>query len=527
MFSIYTVLGNKTMPYASVNSSSTLPKEDKDEHQSYPQIEESPDVEQTTEGNAKDLYYGTEELLDALPRLWTRGLLYVLLGFAVLVLPWATLSKVDETGTARGRIEPQGATQKLDAQASGSVKAVNVKEGDPVKAGQILLELESDIVQTELQQVETKLSGLQYQRSQLDILKNQLQLTLNVQEQQNQSQALEKISQVNQAKQNLDAKESTYNLQKLEKQALVSQAQQQIKTTQDDEKSAQSRLSIDSKQVERFSQLVNKGAVSATQIDQLRKEEEESKRVYKKAESDIKQAQLRLTEELNRYQATIHQLESDIKQARLRSQEEQSSYQSLVQAGKLTMLKIQEQLKDLQAQIAALQSEIAQTRSQIVSIKLQMQQRIVRSPISGVIYELPIKKPGVVVQTGQRIAQIAPKSVGFVLKAQVPSQDSGFLKVGMPVKIKFDAYPFQEYGIVQGKVTWISPDSKVSQTAPGNIETFELEIALEQQYVQNGDKHIPVTAGQTATAEVIIRQRRVIDFVLDPFKKLQKGGLEL
>jgi hemolysin D len=217
------------MPYASVNSSSALPKEDKNEHQSYTQIEESADVEQTTEGNAKDLYYGTEELLDALPRLWTRGLFYVLLGFAVLVLPWSTLSKVDETGTARGRIEPQGATQKLDAQAGGSVKVVNVKEGDTVKAGQILLELESDILQTELQQVQTKLSGLQYQRSQLDILKNQLQLTLNVQEQQNQSQALEKISQVNQAKQNLDAKQSTYNLQKLEKQALVSQAQQQLK----------------------------------------------------------------------------------------------------------------------------------------------------------------------------------------------------------------------------------------------------------------------------------------------------------
>jgi hemolysin D len=515
------------MPYTSVNSSSTLPKEEKDEHQSYIQPEESPEVEQTTEGNAKDLYYGTEQLLDALPRAWTRGVLYVLIGFGAIVLPWATLSKIDETGTARGRIEPQGATLKLDTQASGSVKTVSVKEGDTVKAGQVLLELESDILQTELQQVQTKFSGLQYQRSQLDVLKNQIQLTLSVQEQQNQSQALEKISQVNQAKQNLDAKQSTYNLQKLEKQALVSQAQQQIKTTQDDEKSAKSRLSIDSKQVERFSQLVNKGAVSATQIDQLRKEEEESKRIYKKAESDIKQAQLRLTEELNRYQATIHQLKSDITQARLRSQEEQSSYESLVQAGKLTVLKSQEQLKDLQRQIAALQSEIAQTRSQIISIQLQLQQRIVRSPINGVIYEFPVKKPGVVVQPGQRIAQIAPKNVGVVLKAQMPSQDSGFLKVGMPVKIKFDAYPFQEYGIVQGKVNWISPDSKVSQTVPGNIETFELEIALEQQYVQNGDKHIPLTAGQTATAEVIIRQRRIIDFVLDPFKKLQKGGLEL
>ena len=109
----------------------------------------------------------------------------------------------------------------------------------------------------------------------------------------------------------------------------------------------------------------------------------------------------------------------------------------------------------------------------------------------------------------------------------MPNQDSGFLKLGMPVKVKFDAYPFQEYGIVQGKVTWISPDSKITQTPQGNIENYELEITLDQQYVENGNKRISLGAGQTANAEVIIRQRRVIDFVLDPFKKLQKGGLEI
>jgi hemolysin D len=511
------------MPYASVNSSSPLPQNEEDEYKNYTQRKESAQ----TSDNAQDLYYGTEELLDALPRVWTRGVLYVLVGFAFVLLPWATLSKVDETGSARGRIEPKGATQKLDTSIGGSVKAVKVKEGDSVKAGQVLLELESDILQTDMQQAKEKLQGLQNQVAQLDVIKKQLQLTLSVQEQQNKSQALEKISQINQAKQNLDAKQSIYNLQKLEKEALVSQAQQQISTTQNDEKSSQNRLSIDSRQVERFSQLVNDGAVSTNQVDQLKKEEEESKRLYEKAKSDIKQAELRLAEEQNRYQSTMSQLESDIKQANLRLQEEQNSYQSLLQTGKLAMLRNQQQVKDLDTQIGTLQSQIAQAGSQMTSLKLQMQQRIVRSPIDGVIFEFPTTKPGAVVQPGQRIAQIAPKNTNFVLKAQIPSQDSGFLKMGMPVKIKFDAYPFQEYGIVQGKLTWISPDSKVSQTPQGNAENFDLEITIDQQYIQNGKKRIPLSAGQTANAEVIIRQRRVIDFVLDPFKKLQKGGLEM
>ncbi|MDZ8134468.1 MAG: HlyD family efflux transporter periplasmic adaptor subunit [Nostoc sp. DedQUE04] len=510
------------------NRSSPLPPDEQDEYQSYKQQEESVFDEQTeVENESQDLYYGTEKLLDALPRIWTRGLLYTLIGFAGLFLPWATLSKVDETGSARGRIEPKGATQKLDAQAGGSVKAVTVKEGDTVKAGQVLLELDSELLQTELQQVQSKLQGLQNRQSQLEVLKNQLLMSTSLLEQQNKSQELEKLAQLNQVQQNLDAKLSSYNLQKLEKESSVKQAEQQISSSRDDQESAKKLLGIDSKQVETYSKLVQKGAVATAQVDQLKKQEEESKRLYKKSLSDIKQAELRLAQELNNYQVTIKTLESDIKQAKLRLQEEQSSYKSATQAGQLAVMKNQEQLKDLQAQITATQSEIAQTKSQLLSTRLQIQQRVVRSPLNGVIFELPTTKPGAVVQVGQRIAQIAPATTDFVLRANMPNQDSGFLKVGMPVKVKFDAYPFQEYGIVPGKVTWISPDSKVSQTPQGNIETYELEITLDQQYVQNGNKRIPLGAGQTANAEVIIRQRRVIDFVLDPFKKLKKGGLEM
>jgi HlyD family secretion protein len=125
------------------------------------------------------------------------------------------------------------------------------------------------------------------------------------------------------------------------------------------------------------------------------------------------------------------------------------------------------------------------------------------------------------------ITQIAPKGVPLVLKAQMPSSESGFLRVGMSAKLKFDAYPFQDYGVGQGHLRWISADSKVVETSVGKVENFELEIALQETYIENQNKRIALTPGQTATVEVIVRQRRIIDFILDPFKKLQKSGLEL
>lgn len=72
----------------------------------------------------------TKEALDSLPQVWTRGLLYFLVIFVSIVLPWAILSKVDETGTGRGRIEPKDKTIKLDAAVSGTVSEIRVKEGD-------------------------------------------------------------------------------------------------------------------------------------------------------------------------------------------------------------------------------------------------------------------------------------------------------------------------------------------------------------------------------------------------------------
>ncbi|NMG05769.1 HlyD family efflux transporter periplasmic adaptor subunit [Brasilonema sp. UFV-L1] len=523
------------MPNTSRHPSSALAKSEPDEHKNYrssqdsQQLAESSDsihqTEATNEG--QDWFFGTEELLDALPKVWTRSLLYLLVGFAATVLPWTMLFKVDETGSARGRIEPKGATQKLDSPVDGSVTVVKVKEGETVRKGQVLLELDSDVLKTELKQAQTKLDGLQNRQQNLELLKNQVALSLRTQQQQNQAQLLAKQSQVEQARQSFNTLKAVYSLQKQEKLAEVNQKQQALDSNKAAYQLAEVRFQAAQEKVPRYQKAYEEGVMSQDrflEVEQLAKENYER---LVQARSDMAQAESSVKQQQSSYEKTLQQAQSEIQQAELRLKEEERNYQSLIHTGQLAQLKTEEQLKEVQTQINSVQSETAQTISQITSFKIQLQQRIVRSPIDGVIFEFPVTKPGAVLQASQRVAQIAPKQASLILKAQMPNEHSGFLKVGMPVKLKFDAYPFQEYGIVSGKVTWISPDSKVNQTPQGNVENFELEIALDKQYIQNGDKHIQLTPGQTATAEVIIRQRRVIDFILDPFKKLHKGGLDV
>jgi HlyD family secretion protein len=191
------------------------------------------------------------------------------------------------------------------------------------------------------------------------------------------------------------------------------------------------------------------------------------------------------------------------------------------------LFKVKEQISNLTTEISTLKSEIQQTQSQIKSLQIQLTQRVIKANIDGTIFQLPIKKAGAVVQTGTAIVEIAPKGSIFILRAQMASDRSSFLKTGLAVKLKFDAYPFQDYGIVPGTLTKISPTTIEIDTPNGKANAYQLEIELNKTCITKNNQCIELHPGDTATAEVIIRQRKVIDFVIDPFKTLAKEGLKL
>ncbi|MFM2311227.1 MAG: hypothetical protein RLZZ04_503 [Cyanobacteriota bacterium] len=464
----------------------------------------------------------TKELIDTLPQVWTRGLLYFLAIFTAIALPWAMFSQVDETGKATGRLEPSGKTFILDAPVAGTVAAINVQTGDVVEAGQSLLELESDLASSELQQLQAKLAGQQNQRNQLELLKKQLLLTVNTQEQEIQAQKLEKQAQVAQAEQQFQFSQASYNSQKSGKLAQINQAKQNFVYTQTAVNSAQKVLIKAQTEIERYRQAVKQGVISEVQLVEQENIIAEKQQAYDKAQSEFKQAKLRLKEQQNSYAQVIRQAESAIAKAQLQLQQQEKGDRTLTYTGKLAVLKSREQLKNTESEIATLATEIAQSQSEIASAQYKLKQTVLKAPVKGTVFDLPIQKPGDVLQPGDKVAEIAPEDSPLVVIAQMATAESGSLAKGMPVKLKFDAYPFQDYGIVTGKLTGISPTSK-----QGKVANYNLEIKLDRDCLPTAHKCIALRPGDTVAAEVIVRQRRIIDFILDPFKKLQRGGLEL
>ncbi len=479
----------------------------------------------------------TQELLNTFPRVWSRGLVYLLVIFMAIGLPWTILARIDETGTARGKIEPKGKTLKIDAAVGGTVTKVRVKEGQQVKAGQELLTIESETVKSQLQQQREKLAGLKNQLFQLEFLKDRHLQAISSQERQNQAQVIEKQAQLKQAEQSIESLKALSSSQKQEKLARLEQAQKAIETSQAAYELAQIRLKSAREKVPRYRKVYRDGAISQDRFLETTQLADEAKQELEKASAELEQAKSSLKEVQNSYHTLLEQETAENEQAKLRLSEEQGSYNSLLQTNHLSLLQNQEKLKDTEAKIATLNGEIAQTESQMKSSKFQLGQYAIKAPVAGTIFQFPIQNAGATIRAGDTVAALAQRiendlssKSSLLLRAKMPSSETAFLKTGLPAKIKFDAYPFQDYGIVEGHVSWISPDSKIAderQSTQQQAEFFELEITLDRTYIGTATQLIPVTSGQTATAEVVIRQRRLIDFFLEPFQKLRKGGLEL
>jgi hemolysin D len=457
-----------------------------------PEVEVLPDIKEVEVETSpslpdSDWADSTRETINTLPRVSLRVLFYAILILVAGIIPWATFAKVDEIGSAKGKLEPKGRVIELGSPVDGKVMNINVTEGEQVQAKQTIVELDDELVRAELQQQEQKLVGQENQLNQLELLKNQQSLSLITQQQQNKAQLYEK-------------------------EALIEQAKNAIAASQSAHQTAKIRYRAAKAKVPRYRKAYNQGVLSIDLLSEAEQQAEE-------------------------YQENIKQTGSETAQARSQLAEQKRGLNSLVQTNNLALLKSQEEYKNTEAQIATLQGEIGQTKSLIRGLEYQIRQRVLDAPVSGTVFQLPVKKPGAVVQAGQMVAQIAPKNSSLVWRGKMSSSESGFLAKGLPVKVKFDAYPYQDYGIVLGRLTWVSPNSRLPESNEKDSQAasqpmspqdfYEVEVELERNYVQYQGRTIIFTPGQTATAEIVIRQRRLADIFLAPFKSLKKGGMQL
>jgi HlyD family secretion protein len=145
---------------------------------------------------------------------------------------------------------------------------------------------------------------------------------------------------------------------------------------------------------------------------------------------------------------------------------------------------------------------------------------LIVAPVDGVITDLTSTQPGDKVQANAPLGGIAPDNARPVLKTEIAEHDRAFLREGLPVQLKFNAFPYHRYGHIRGTLSYISPATKLS--AQTKQPVYEGRVTLERDHYLVADTKYPLRYGMTAAAEVVVRDRRLIDLALDPFRQI--GG---
>lgn len=393
--------------------------------------------------------------------------------FCTAFAAWAWFGQIDEVATATGKLVPKGEAFQVHPIELGKVAKVAVSEGEQVKAGQVLLELETEIATNEVERLKNLLFAAQTERVQVQGLLDQMRL---------QAQTQAAIAQAE-----IQAKTVTIG------QAELTIANQQTLLTQlqEDAKAQETRLA-------RLQPLSQEGAIPRERLFEAEQSLRNRERTLTEGQGSLQSAQAeaeRLRTEMTEKHARVTQLQ----------------------------LEAEQQKQQLEIRLTEIQAKIAETETLLQTAKTKLNQRYLYAPVDGTVLSLNVRQHGEVVQPGQTIAELAPQGKPLVLSAILPSREAGFVKPDLTVQVKLDAYPFQDYGVVSGRVISISPDSKPhEQLGP----VYRIEVELSRNAIDRHGAKISFQPGQTATAEIVTRQRRIADVLLDPLRQFQ-GGVSL
>jgi multidrug efflux pump subunit AcrA (membrane-fusion protein) len=162
------------------------------------------------------------------------------------------------------------------------------------------------------------------------------------------------------------------------------------------------------------------------------------------------------------------------------------------------------------------ENRISRLQSEITGAESGLKQTTILAPVGGLVTTLTARSPGMVLQAGLEVATIAPTGARLVAEAQLANKDIAFIEKGLPAKIKIDAFPFQDYGILTGRVIEVSPDAVAGR---GAESFYKLTIALDQTSVTAHGKSFPLRPGLALTAEIVTERKSILDLLLDPFRQ--------
>ncbi len=475
-----------------------------------------------------------------------RTVIWLIFSILVIALMWAYIGKIDEVAVARGKVIPDGRLKVVQPLEEGAITAIHVSEGQRVKKGQILIELDSTMKSVEVQRIQKDLNAAKLER---DLLKKALQgedigkIAQNSEISQEVKDSLLKLTEM---------KDSQYAAEQRSNSLLVMQYEEQYNIEQKNVQKIEENIKLVKQREQELRSLINTGGVEKANLDKLKaeiaileKDEESYKELYEadaiaKKEWMDKLNELELAKkEYETQKAKVSQESSTLtlnwKSAldELSMLEKEHGIQKIAtEQAKSKLEEAKNNLKRSEAQrgvssmdiivendkkITALEGELEKANKSIEYQKLI-------SPVDGTIHGLASNTIGGVVTPAQPILTIVPDGTPLIVEASLQNKDIGFVGLNQEVAVKFDTFSFQKYGTIKGKVDYISPDS-IDDEKQGSI--YKMKVKLEKSSILINGKKNNICPGMSVTAEIKTGERRIIEFFLEPIIKYAKDSIKL
>lgn len=143
-----------------------------------------------------------------------------------------------------------------------------------------------------------------------------------------------------------------------------------------------------------------------------------------------------------------------------------------------------------------------------------MQNQTIIAPITGRVYNIKVNPSQGTVQPGEELLSILPEGKQPLLEVELPSQYRGFVDEQMNAKVKIEAFPYQEYGVIEGTVVYVSPYAVKDKNS--NKEVYPTRIKLHKFIIRAQGQDKPLTPGMEATGEIVMRQKSILSLLIEP-----------
>jgi hemolysin D len=401
---------------------------------------------------------------EAPPSRTARLIARLLVLLVVTAFAWALLGRMDIIVNAAGKVIPSERSKTIAAVNTGSVVSLNVGEGQVVKEGDVLLQLDTNALDAERDKAlgEKNEAVLTLARNQafLEAVKHGREPTLTP------------LAQLN------DQYSSDLDVGRWQAASRHVQGQWQ------DYAAKRKKLSDD---ITHYSQALPLAEQQAASYKRLSATNDVSRDAWQEKERVRLQLQAQLQEARNQRDA-------------LAAEVTRQALDQIAEARRIATASTQEALR-------------ASSTSRLLTLK---------APVDGTVQQLAVHTLGGVVQAAQPIMQIVPSQGPLEVEAFIENKDKGFVHPGQIAAVKVDTFTYTKYGTLPGKVTHVSQDA-IPDEKRGLI--YAVKVLLDKTTLDVNGQLTSITPGMTVSVEIKTGERRIIEYVISPLIRHTRESL--